>query len=82
MGSLPSMTCAVVTLWGFANRPAGIRWRKRFSEDLVQVLNRLGTFGLNGVDLRLRDLSDGRVFVIEECFPEGGTSQADPPGAQ
>jgi len=48
---------------GFCQQTSGNRWRKRFSEDLVQVLNRLGIWWLFSVDLTLRDLETGKVVI-------------------
>ena len=50
---------------GFAKQHADERWRKRFSEDLVQVLNRMGDPCIASVDLRLRDLETGRASDLE-----------------
>lgn len=41
---------------GFCQQHTEGRWRKRFSEDLVQVINRLGLWHIHDVDLTLRDL--------------------------
>jgi serine/threonine protein kinase len=50
-------------LVGFCQQNGGASWRKRFSEDLVQVLNRLGHLGIGEVDLTLRHLASGEVIV-------------------
>jgi hypothetical protein len=44
---------------GFCRQHSDARWRKRFSEDLVQVLNRMGAWCFFEVDLELRDLETG-----------------------
>ncbi len=52
-------------LIGYCKQTAGSRWRKRFSEDLVQVLNRLGQWPLFSVDLEVRDPVAGGVRRLE-----------------
>lgn len=51
---------------GYCKQLEPRRWRKRFSEDLVQVLNRLGHPALFDVDLVLRDLEDRQVFTVAD----------------
>jgi len=51
---------------GYCKQLEPHRWRKRFSEDLVQVLNRLGHPALIDVDLVVRDLEDRQLFTIED----------------
>jgi len=51
---------------GYCQQHAGDRWRKRFSEDLVQVLHRLGNWSFLDVDLHLRDLESGESIVLED----------------
>ena len=51
---------------GFCKQFAGDSWRERFSEDLLQVLNRMGDWSFFDVDLRLRDLTTGRSFRVED----------------
>ena len=51
---------------GFCQQTSDRSWRKRFSEDLVQVLNRLGVWWLWSVDLSLRDLVTGELVVKED----------------
>ncbi len=51
---------------GFCQENSARVWRKRFSEDLVQVLNRLGHWGTGEVDLKLRDLESGRLVMIRD----------------
>ncbi len=49
-------------LVGFCQQSNERNWRKRFSEDLIQVLNRQGNLALGGVDLTLRDLQTGELL--------------------
>jgi hypothetical protein len=44
---------------GFCKQNAGLRWRKRFSEDLLATLNVMGDWAVSEVDLELRDLESG-----------------------
>lgn len=50
-------------LVAFCRESYDTRWRKRFSEDLVEVLARRGRPAIVSVDLALRDLETGRLFV-------------------
>lgn len=56
---------------GFAVQHSGSAWRKRFSEDLVQVLNRMGNFCMLDVDLTLRDLESGERVVMRDVALDG-----------
>jgi len=53
-------------LVGFCQQNSERNWRKRFSEDLMQVLNRQGNLGIGGVDLTLRDLETGELMLRED----------------
>lgn len=53
---------------GFCVQEAGEWWRKRFSEDLLQVLNLMGKWPLRRMDLRLRDLETGEVLERSVSF--------------
>ncbi len=44
----------------------GPAWRKRFSEDLLEVLNLMGDWCVWSVDLTVRDLVTGRVSRLED----------------
>ncbi len=52
-------------LVAYCKQTAGHRWRKRFSEDLVQVLNRVGRWPLFRVDLEVRDPASGEVRRLD-----------------
>ncbi len=81
--AIEDLDAAYVT--GFCRQYAGTRWRKRFSEDLVQVLNRMRVWALFEVDLTLRELETGalvtradvaldrglrrRIYQDRNCFP-------------
>ncbi|HKB17225.1 MAG TPA: hypothetical protein VKF62_14250, partial [Planctomycetota bacterium] len=52
-------------LVAFCKQTAGHRWRKRFSEDLVQVLNRVGRWPLFRVDLEVRDPAGGAIRRLD-----------------
>ncbi len=52
----------VAYIGGFARQAAGELWRKRFSEDLVQVLNQMGDWCWWQVELELRNLETGEVI--------------------
>jgi serine/threonine protein kinase len=51
---------------GFCQQTERRAWRKRFSEELVQVLNRLGHWAIGPVDLTLRDLETGNLLIRED----------------
>jgi hypothetical protein len=57
--AIEDLDAAYVT--GFCRQYAGERWRKRFSEDLVQVLNRMRVWRFGALDLLLRDLETGEL---------------------
>lgn len=57
--AIEDLDAAYVT--GFCKQYAGNRWRKRFSEDLLQVLNRMRVWRFGAVDLVLRDLETGAL---------------------
>ncbi len=59
--AIEDLDTAYVT--GFCRQYAGTRWRKRFSEDLVQVLNRMRVWSLFEVDLTLRELETGALVT-------------------
>ncbi len=49
---------------GFCQQAEGRTWRKRFSEDLVDVLTRMGSPANGSVNLTLRELETGRSVEI------------------
>ena len=51
---------------GFCQQHSAAKWRKRFSEDIIQVLNRLGAWRVRAVDLTLRDLETGELVSRED----------------
>jgi len=57
--AIDGLEAAYIT--GFCHQFAGDSWRKRFSEDLVQALNRMRDWCLLEVDLELRDLETDQV---------------------
>jgi serine/threonine protein kinase len=61
---------------GFCQQHTEGKWRKRFSEDLVQVLHRLGIWHTQAVDLTLRDLTTGELEVREDVPLDSGRRRA------
>tara|TARA_R110002072_G_scaffold203257_1_gene361248 strand:- start:7531 stop:9243 length:1713 start_codon:yes stop_codon:yes gene_type:complete len=53
-------------LVGHCQQYADSLWRKRFSEDLVQVLHRLGDWAILDVDLLVRDVDTGKTRLMED----------------
>ncbi len=51
---------------GHCKQVYGTQWRKRFTEDLLVVLNRLGEWPVFSVDLELVDLHSGRLVRAED----------------
>ncbi len=49
---------------GFCKQEVGRSWRKRFSEDLLQVLNLMGDWPIRGVDLEVRERDTGRIVML------------------
>lgn len=47
-------------VFGYAKQFAGDAWRKRISEDLPMVMNRMGSWTLKTIELDLTDLETGR----------------------
>src|SRR5262245_38255682 len=63
-------------LVAYCKQTAGFRWRKRFSEDLVEVLNRLGRWPLFRADLEVRDPATGEVRRLEGVPMTGANRRA------
>lgn len=51
---------------GFCQQHAGTEWRRRFREDLLQVLNRLGRWPGDTVELVVADRTTGRVQTLTD----------------
>lgn len=51
---------------GYCQQLEPVQWRRRFSEDLVQVMNRLGRLGIGTSDLLLRDLETHELVAVED----------------
>jgi tRNA A-37 threonylcarbamoyl transferase component Bud32 len=62
---IEGLSAAYVT--GFCRQYAGEAWRKRFQEDLLQVLNRMGRWPLRSVELVVKDLESGALRVVTEA---------------
>jgi tRNA A-37 threonylcarbamoyl transferase component Bud32 len=62
--SIDSLDADYIT--GFCKQDARNVWRKRFSEDLLQVLNLMGDWPLQSVDLVLREPGTGRRVEMRD----------------
>lgn len=62
LASINGLDAAYVV--GFCKQTAEHSWRKRISEDLLQVLNRLGSWSVFRADLGLRELDGGRIVTL------------------
>ena len=51
---------------GFCKQMEQDDWRNRFSEDLLEVLNRMGNWCIWSVDLELRELDTGRPLRLND----------------
>jgi tRNA A-37 threonylcarbamoyl transferase component Bud32 len=52
---------------GFCRQHGGDDWRRRFRDDLLEVLNRMGRWPLRSVELVLKDLESGALHVEAEA---------------